>query len=200
MTQKVKRAAQAQLTEDSSPKKVKKADKKEFNLEKPTKTVSKNDKNIGKKTQGTTKTTTKQNPKEIGKVKTFVKNVKNKTTNNLTEKPADWNEFKKKKKELRAKRKQSKNLYDVMVQAKKIGENLRRKTLKGGVEERNKMTKDLHNMLGGQGHYPKLVMTHDMARIVQYLLKFGSAEIRKDIAKVYSKQYLLTLFHSHYYL
>ncbi|GLV34625.1 penguin [Carabus blaptoides fortunei] len=68
-------------------------------------------------------------------------------------------------------------------QAKKIGENLRRKTLKGGVEERNKMTTELHNMLGGKGNYPKLVMTHDMARIVQYLLKFGSAEIRKDIAK-----------------
>ncbi|XP_044732054.1 protein penguin [Chrysoperla carnea] len=126
--------------------------------------------------------------KPTKKTKSFVgksKNIqtKNGKLNTNTEKPADWNLFKKEKKELRLARKKQKSLYEVIVEAKKIGENLRRKTLKGGDEERQKLTNQLHEMLGNKGQYVKLVLAHDMARIVQYLLKFGSIQMREEIAK-----------------
>ncbi|GJQ72037.1 putative RNA binding protein [Trypoxylus dichotomus] len=101
----------------------------------------------------------------------------------LMEKPADWNAFKKQKKELRLKRKQSNSLFEIIAKAKQIGETLRRKTLNGGKEERDKLVNELHQLLGGQGNYVKFVLTHDMARIVQYMLKFGNQKIREDIAK-----------------
>ncbi|KRT81565.1 hypothetical protein AMK59_6124 [Oryctes borbonicus] len=143
-----------------------------------------------------------------------------KKSNNLMEKPADWNEFKKKKKEVRLKRKQSKNLFEIIIKAKQIGETLRKKTLSkkkkkevrlkrkqsknlfeiiikakqigetlrkktlsGGKAERDRLVNELHKLLGGQGNYVKFVLTHDMARIVQYMLKFGNQNIREDIAK-----------------
>lgn len=147
--------------EDHPPKKAKLSGKNKSNLEdKPAKFHKKNDKAKGKP---------------------FQKNFDFKTSEEG--KPVDWNEFKKKKKEEQKKRKEVKSdLYELVIKAKKIGEKLRRKTLKGGEEERTNLTNELHDLLGGQGHYPKLVMTHDMARIIQYLLKFGSPKIRKDIA------------------
>lgn len=108
----------------------------------------------------------------------------NKGMNQMLERPEDWGVFKKQKKELRIKRRESKTCYDVMVKAKKIGEKLRRKTLQGGKEERTKLVNELHGQLKGKGHYVKFVLTHDMARIIQYLLKFGSENVRKEISEV----------------
>lgn len=44
----------------------------------------------------------------------------------------NWAEFKKKKKELRTKRRENKDLNDVLPKAKQLGEKIRRKTLEGG--------------------------------------------------------------------
>lgn len=102
------------------------------------------------------------------------------------EKPEDWNAFKKEKKELKLKRKQirAKDGFDVIIKAKKLGEELRRKSLKGGEGKRIQLVNELHSMLRGKGHYPKFVLAHDTARLVQWLLKYGSDIIVQQIAKV----------------
>lgn len=103
----------------------------------------------------------------------------------LLEKPEDWNQFKKQKKELKLKRKQvkAKDGFDVIIKAKKLGEELRRKSLKGE-EKRLQLTNELHSMLKERGHYAKFVLAHDTARLVQWLLKYGSEIVVKQIAKV----------------
>lgn len=133
------------------------------------------------------------------KPKTFSQNGKGKfgkpgKQNRIEEKPEDWNEFKKQKKELKLKRKQirAKDGFDIIVKAKKIGEDLRRKSLKGGEEKRLQLTNELHTMLRGKGHYAKFVLAHDTARLVQWLLKYGSEIIIKQIAKV-SLSYTISL-------
>jgi pumilio family protein 6 len=109
-------------------------------------------------------------------------NGKNKAAE-LNQKPEDWNEFKKKKKELKLKRKQNKSGFDVIVKSKKIGEKLRCKTLKGGDVERNKLINELHVLLKGQDHYPKFVLAHDTSRIVQWLLKYSSDIVKNQISQ-----------------
>lgn len=116
-----------------------------------------------------------------GKQTSFKKTADNSKSENA---PPNWAEFKKQKKELSLKRKQSKTSYDVMVKAKRIGEEIRRKSLKGGEEARAKLITKLHNELQGKGHYAKFVLTHDVGRVVQYLLKFGSKTVKEEITKV----------------
>ncbi|KAG5891729.1 hypothetical protein JTB14_000332 [Gonioctena quinquepunctata] len=99
------------------------------------------------------------------------------------EKVEDWTEFKKKKKELKLKRKQSKDGFDIIARAKQIGEDLRRKTLKGGEEKRTQLINELHTCLKGKGHYPKFVLAHDTARLVQWLLKYSTDLVIKQISK-----------------
>lgn len=95
----------------------------------------------------------------------------------------NWNEFKKKKKELKLKRKQSKEGYDVIVKAKKIGEDLRKKSLPGGEQKRIQLINELHTLLKAGGHYPKFVVAHDTARLVQWLLKYSSDTVINQISK-----------------
>lgn len=106
--------------------------------------------------------------------------------NQPLEKPEDWNEFKKQKKELKLKRKQvrAKDGFDVIIKAKKLGEELRRKSLKGGEQKRLQLTNELHSIIRGKDHYAKFVLAHDTARLVQWLLKYGSDIIIQQIAKV----------------
>ncbi|KAJ8965143.1 hypothetical protein NQ314_004368 [Rhamnusium bicolor] len=64
-----------------------------------------------------------------------------------------------------------------------MGEDLRRKTLKGGEEKRIELINQLHNLLKGKGHYPKFVLAHDTARLVQWLLKYASDIVIQQISK-----------------
>uniref|UniRef100_A0A1B0D4D4 Uncharacterized protein n=1 Tax=Phlebotomus papatasi TaxID=29031 RepID=A0A1B0D4D4_PHLPP len=85
----------------------------------------------------------------------------------------DWKAYKQQKKELRIKRKEkqkTKDLMDVMNEAKQIYEKLKCKTTKGRVE----MATKLHNLLKGDDN-------HDTARVVQCLLKVAPAAIRSEI-------------------
>uniref|UniRef100_A0A6P7GEJ8 Protein penguin-like n=1 Tax=Diabrotica virgifera virgifera TaxID=50390 RepID=A0A6P7GEJ8_DIAVI len=95
----------------------------------------------------------------------------------------NWNEFKKKKKELKLKRRQNKDGFDVIVKAKRIGEELRKKSLNGGEQKRIQLINELHSLLKGGGHYPKFVLAHDTARIVQWLLKYASDLVINQISK-----------------
>lgn len=114
-----------------------------------------------------------------------------------TEKP-DWNEFKKQKKDLRIKRKQSKSLFEIVAKAKQIGEILRMKTIEGGKEKRDKLVNELHGYC--QENYVKFVLSHDMARIVQYMLKFGDQKIREEIASVSIFYYIKKILKNIYFL
>jgi len=95
----------------------------------------------------------------------------------------DWIALKQEKKELKIKRKKAKGLYEISVEAKKIAEELRKKELKTNKKQRTELVNKLRAMLSGKGFYAKLVLIHDTARIVQYLLKFGSEDIRKEVTQ-----------------
>ncbi|KAH1016099.1 hypothetical protein HUJ04_007374 [Dendroctonus ponderosae] len=88
------------------------------------------------------------------------------------EKVEDWHKYKQEKKELRMKRikARTKDNFDKIQQAKKMGEKLRLKNLKE--TDRIKIINQLHDLL--KGHYAKFVLAHDTARIVQWLLKYSS--------------------------
>ncbi|KAK2583596.1 hypothetical protein KPH14_009538 [Odynerus spinipes] len=91
----------------------------------------------------------------------------------------DWQKFKKKKKDLREKRKERKlmDIYEISVRAKKLSEKLRRSDCTK--EERKKLSKEIHELL--KSHYSKIIFTHDMSRIVQWILKYCPHDARNVI-------------------
>lgn len=52
--------------------------------------------------------------------------------------------------------------------------------------DKNILAKELHALLKGEQNYQKLVLAHDTARVVQCLLKFSPAEIKREISEVHS--------------
>ena len=76
---------------------------------------------------------------------------------NDSEKPVDWKDFKRQKKELTLKRKQKNKLYDVNTESKKIYEQFKPKVIKGGNEKRAKLIAELHSKLKNNG---KFTITH----------------------------------------
>ncbi|XP_060521561.1 protein penguin [Cylas formicarius] len=121
--------------------------------------------NINKKSDHTS-------PKVVKPKRLLDKSKTKQDKQGVLEKVDDWNEFKKKKKELKIKRVQArtKDNFDKIQQAKKMGEKLRLKTL--SIEHRNVIINQLNNLL--KGNYAKFVLAHDTARIVQWLLKYSS--------------------------
>lgn len=101
------------------------------------------------------------------------------------EKVEDWHKFKQEKKELRMKRikARTKDNFDKIQEAKKMGEKLRLKNLKE--TDRIKVINQLHDLL--KGHYAKFVLAHDTARIVQWLLKYSSDILVHQISEVSSE-------------
>lgn len=112
-----------------------------------------------------------------------------------TTEKVDWLDFKKKKKALKAQRKVKKltDAYDISVQAKKIGEKLR--VLESSSEDRLRLSTELHELL--KGHYKKFILTHDMSRVIQWLIKYSNAEIRQSI-KSEVEPLLIDMFQSKY--
>lgn len=94
----------------------------------------------------------------------------------------DWSDVKLKKKDLRAQRKKAKDtqLYELSVQAKQLYEKLKCKT----TPNKNDLCTELHGLLKTGNAYAKLVLSHDIARVVQCLLKYSPGEIRKDISEI----------------
>ncbi|KAF7270686.1 hypothetical protein GWI33_016355 [Rhynchophorus ferrugineus] len=135
------------------------------------------------KKQKLTKTTTDKDGEENAKDSDskFSKSKKGSKNTKEPEKIEDWNKYKKEKKELRLKRIQArtKDNFDKIQQAKKMGEKLRLKTLKE--DDRTKIINQLHSLL--KGHYAKFVLAHDTARIVQWLLKYSSNIMVQQISQ-----------------
>ncbi|XP_046818871.1 protein penguin [Vespa crabro] len=117
------------------------------------------------------------------KKKGYLKDLKNKKNitkdNILTTQKEDWQNFKKKKKDLREKRKERRltDVYEISVRAKKISEKLRRTDCT--LEEKKKLSQELHELL--KSHYNKIIFTHDISRIVQWVLKYCESDIRNNV-------------------
>ncbi|XP_011182012.2 protein penguin [Zeugodacus cucurbitae] len=91
----------------------------------------------------------------------------------------DWRKFKQEKKELKLKRKQAKDSYEVSVEAKQIYEKLKcRRT-----EKRSELVEKLYNILNRGDMIKKLIMAHDTARIIQCMLKHASPSLRDQLSE-----------------
>lgn len=91
----------------------------------------------------------------------------------------NWSEFRKQKKELKEKYKAKRfsDIYTSLVSVKQFGEKLRRSDC--SQKERIKLISKAHTLL--KNNYSKVVLTHDMSRIVQWVFKYSDSTIRQDI-------------------
>ncbi|XP_076162947.1 pumilio and CPL domain-containing protein penguin [Ptiloglossa arizonensis] len=121
-------------------------------------------------------------------------NVMKAINGNNMQKP-NWFEIKKQKKELKEKYKAKKltNIYDIAIKVKHIGEKLRRSDCTK--LERKKLILQTHELL--QSHYSKVILTHDMSRIIQWMFKYSDSKIRIAIFNEL-KPSLLTMIPSKY--
>lgn len=91
----------------------------------------------------------------------------------------DWRKFKQDKKDLKLKRKQSKNTYELSIEAKQIYEKLKcRKT-----EKKAELVEKLYNLFSVGDTIKKVVMAHDTARIIQCMLKFATPSLREQLSE-----------------
>ncbi|XP_013099769.1 protein penguin [Stomoxys calcitrans] len=98
--------------------------------------------------------------------------------NNKGEK-TDWNKFKQEKKDLKMKRKQGKDTYEISIEAKQIYEKLKcRKT-----EKKAELVEKLFNLFSTGDTIKKVVMAHDTARVIQCMLKFASPSVREQLSE-----------------
>lgn len=115
--------------------------------------------------------------KENGLKKTKGKPTKTITDNKPTEKP-NWKEFKKEKFDLRLKRKQQKcPFYETVQKAKQLWEKVRRDDCPK--DKKGALLNDLFKF--SKSHLETMVFSHDTARIVQWMLKLGTPEIRSQV-------------------
>ncbi|XP_046406190.1 pumilio homolog 3 [Ischnura elegans] len=109
--------------------------------------------------------------------------IKRKTFEKTGNKPSiakkpDWGKLKEKKKVLKVERKKKKSMFELGVKAKQLWEQLRRKNC--SKEKSMELVKELHSLL--VGNYAKAVFSHDVGRVVQWLLKMGTQQIHEEIA------------------
>lgn len=107
------------------------------------------------------------------------------------EKP-NWNELKTQKKNLKIerKKKKTKELYDISVQCKQIYEELKRKNSK---DNKDSLCEQLHTLM--KPSYSKLIFSHDIARVVQCLLKKANLKIKAEISEVGNPRYKKFMFY-----
>uniref|UniRef100_A0A1B6EYC5 PUM-HD domain-containing protein n=1 Tax=Cuerna arida TaxID=1464854 RepID=A0A1B6EYC5_9HEMI len=104
----------------------------------------------------------------------------------------EWNKVKTEKKKLRENRKvrrTGEDHYQLTMKAKNIWEKLRRRTDEN-TTKKEALVNDLFMLLKGQ--IPNVVPSHDLARVVQWMLKLGSPTIRTAICE---ELYANTTFH-----
>ncbi|XP_059729695.1 pumilio homolog 3 [Haemorhous mexicanus] len=92
-------------------------------------------------------------------------------------KKPNWNDFKKKRKELKQTRQiNDKSNYDIIVKSKQIWEGMRRK--KCNKEKREKLMNDLQKLLHGK--IKKLAFAHDSTRVIQCFIQYGNEKQRQE--------------------
>ncbi|XP_015993808.2 pumilio homolog 3 isoform X2 [Rousettus aegyptiacus] len=88
-----------------------------------------------------------------------------------------WDDFKKKKKELKQSRQlNDRTNYDIVVRAKQIWEILRRKDC--DKEKRVKLMSDLQKLI--EGKIKTIAFAHDSTRVIQCYIQYGNEEQRKQ--------------------
>ncbi|KAM9508270.1 pumilio homolog 3 [Guaruba guarouba] len=93
-----------------------------------------------------------------------------------TKKPK-WNDFKKKRKELKQTRQlNDKSNYDIIVKSKQIWESVRRK--KCDKEKREKLMNELQKLLHGK--IKSLAFAHDSTRVIQCFIQYGNEKQRQE--------------------
>ncbi|XP_034659526.1 protein penguin [Drosophila subobscura] len=90
----------------------------------------------------------------------------------------DWNKFKQEKKELKLKRKSTRDTYEITKEAKQIYEKLRcRKT-----ENKDQLVEQMFKILNVGDTISKIVKAHDTARVLQCMLKHATPALRVEIS------------------
>lgn len=79
----------------------------------------------------------------------------------------------------RVKKLKDDKLYNLVIQAKKSYEKLRR--FNCTQEDHTKLTRTLHNLL--EGFYSKMIFTHDMSRVIQCIIKHCESDVRQAILR-----------------
>ncbi|NXY33113.1 PUM3 protein, partial [Pomatorhinus ruficollis] len=88
-----------------------------------------------------------------------------------------WNDFKKKKKELKQTRQTNdKSNYEIIVKSKQIWESMRRK--KCDKEKRKKLMNELQQLLHGK--IKNLAFAHDSTRVIQCFIQYGNEKQRQE--------------------
>uniref|UniRef100_A0A8C0FHC2 Pumilio homolog 3 n=1 Tax=Bubo bubo TaxID=30461 RepID=A0A8C0FHC2_BUBBB len=88
-----------------------------------------------------------------------------------------WNDFKKKRKELKQTRQlNDKSNYDIIVKSKQIWESMRRK--KCDKEKREKLMNELQKLLHGK--IKSLAFAHDSTRVIQCFIQYGNEKQRQE--------------------
>ncbi|XP_053322187.1 pumilio homolog 3 [Spea bombifrons] len=89
-----------------------------------------------------------------------------------------WDDFKKKKKELKQTRQlNDKNNYDVMTKSKQIWESIRRKDC--DATKRSKLMNDLEKLL--KGNVKSVAFAHDTTRVIQCYIKHANEKRRHEV-------------------
>uniref|UniRef100_A0A6I8PXV8 Pumilio RNA binding family member 3 n=1 Tax=Xenopus tropicalis TaxID=8364 RepID=A0A6I8PXV8_XENTR len=105
-----------------------------------------------------------------------------------------WDDFKKKKKELKQTRQQNdKDNYDIMAKSKHIWETIRRKDCDG--KKRSKLMDDLEKVL--HGNVKSIAFAHDTTRVIQCYIKHGNEERRQQVFEEL-KEHIVDLSKSKY--
>ncbi|NWU93171.1 PUM3 protein, partial [Upupa epops] len=88
-----------------------------------------------------------------------------------------WDDFKKKRKELKQTRQlNDKSNYDIIVKSKQIWESVRRK--KCDKEKREKLMSELQKLLHGK--IKSLAFAHDSTRVIQCFIQYGNEKQRQE--------------------
>ncbi|KAH8408996.1 hypothetical protein KR009_004982 [Drosophila setifemur] len=90
----------------------------------------------------------------------------------------DWAKFKQEKKDLKLKRKSTRDTYEITKEAKQIYEKLRcRRT-----EHKDKLVEQIYKVLNVGDTISKVVKAHDTARVLQCMLKHAAPGLRAEIS------------------
>ncbi|NXC47305.1 PUM3 protein, partial [Penelope pileata] len=108
---------------------------------------------------------------------TFKRKLQDGAEGESDSKKPKWNDFKRKKKELKQSRQlNDKSNYDIIVKSKQIWENVRRK--KCDKEKREKLMNELQKLLHGK--IKSLAFAHDSTRVIQCFIQYGSDKQRQE--------------------
>ncbi|XP_069820377.1 pumilio homolog 3 [Dendropsophus ebraccatus] len=105
-----------------------------------------------------------------------------------------WDDFKKKKKELKQARQiNDKSNYDIMSKSKQVWEKIRRKDC--DASKRSKLVKELEKLL--QGNVKSIAFAHDTTRVIQCYIKHANEKQRNAIFEEL-KEHIVDLSKSKY--